>query len=297
MRPLLVLPLLVVPVAVACALPAGEPGGSPATIATATAKAAEEEVRTPPAYEATPADIELDDDAPAEVDADESFAPRGTFASLTALCDAQRALVRPHLAAVAKERAERGEADAPAARCEVSKTALANVDVKLRAPFLDVRAIDIETGNATETHLVVRTADGWQALAHASVTSFYDDPGCFSIARDSGISSVHVEGDVTPALVVVEGSARGASMEEADEPDDRGIVTTKTWDDVTSHVVGCHLEDGGLTCGAPAVLEVRHVPNSTEDGRRVSVLFRTTYTVGEAGDVRVQDRVADELAD
>ena len=168
----------------------------------------------------------------------------------------------------------------------MSATALAKVPVELRAPFLEVRAIQIETGSATETHLATRTAAGWRAVLAASVTSYHDDPGCFSIERDGGILSVRVEGSVVPALVIVESSDRGVVMEDA-VTDDAGNEHMIRWEDVKQRARACRTEASGyLACDASVVIRTERIPSSTEGGRHAQVRFATEATVDARGHVR-----------
>lgn len=216
--------------------------------------------------------------------------PPGPFPSLDALCEAQKALVAPRLVEAADGRAEVG-ASPLAARCEVSR-AVERMKVALRAPFLDVSAIELETGHAVETHIVVRTAAGWLAVPDASIDAWHDDPGCFTIERDAGVLEVRVEGDVTPALVIVEVSERGEHMEPRDEPD--GAATSVDWSDVTERARACRLEAGALACDAPVVLRVENVPSTTEGGRQIAIRFETTTTTSAAGRLVPERRYDDD---
>jgi hypothetical protein len=219
----------------------------------------------------------------------EPVIPSGTFASVDALCRAQMAMVLPRLRAAEKELSERGEAVALVPRCQVSATALTGVPVQLRAPFLEVLAVEIETGDSTQTHLVTRTAAGWFALGRASVVEDHDDPGCFSIERDSGIVSVRVEGTTVPALVVVERSGRGVEQEEpAADADDASAVHLVTWDEVTHRARACRAEATGyVACDAPLVIRTEHVPSTTEGGRKAEVRFARELRVDATGHAHV----------
>jgi hypothetical protein len=219
--------------------------------------------------------------------------PAGVFASVEALCTAQKALVAARFAELRKEREENGvaevDSDVPSSpRCGLAEGALAKVDVKLRAPFLEVRAISVETGDAVEEHLVVLTAEGWRALPHAHIADYHMDPGCFSIERETGLVAVRVEGSSRPALVLVEGTDRGARME--DEVPGQDLVT---WDDVTRRAVACRLDVGGTTCDAPVVLRVERIPSTTAGGRTAKLRFETTYAVDAAGRVQPIRKIED----
>ena len=215
----------------------------------------------------------------------EPVVPSGTFASVEALCREQMTMVLPRLRAAEKERSERGEAVALVPRCQVSSAALAGVPIQLRAPFLEVLAVEIETGDSTQTHLVTRTAAGWFALGRASVVDHHDDPGCFSIERDSGIVSVRVEGATVPALVVVERSGRGIEQEDpAADADDASGARLVTWDEVTHRARACRAEATGyVACDAPLVIRTEHVPSTTEGGRTAEVRFARELGVDATG--------------
>jgi hypothetical protein len=245
---------LVVPFVVSCALPAGETDRSAAPQATAE----------------TPIDLgDIDDVAPrsdVEAASEESgngapvYVPKGIFASLDALCEAQTSLILPTLRAAQALRDERAGEDVPEQpRCERMPSALENVTVRLHAPFLEIETLAVETGYATEVHLAVRTAEGWIAIPHPSVVSYHDDPGCFTIERDSGLTSVTVVGDDSASLELVETSSRGALIEYAE--DESG--TTRTFDDVTERAVGCSISSGKFACAPPTVLSLTRVLTSS----------------------------------
>jgi hypothetical protein len=236
--------------------------------------------------EAEPTPEEPSTATPAPEPQSESAVPAGTFATLDALCEDQKRLAAPRLEQAAKDRAERTEGEAKlVARCEVSGTALAAAKIELRAPFLEVRAIEVETGHATETHVVARTQAGWVAVPHASVDSWYDDPGCFSIERDTGIVAVRVEGDRTPVLVVVEGTDRGAHMEEV-EPEAAGEPHEPIyWMDVSHRARACRLQPSGLACDEPVVVRVQRVKSVHGRTVETEARFETTTTVSPEGRV------------
>jgi hypothetical protein len=114
------------------------------------------------------------------------------------------------------------------------------------------------------------------------------DPGCFSIERETGLVAVRVEGSSRPALVLVEGTDRGARME--DEVPGQDLVT---WDDVTRRAVACRLDLDQTTCDAPVVLRVERVPSTTAGGRKATVRFETTYAVDTAGRVQPVRKIED----
>lgn len=217
--------------------------------------------------------------------------PAGVFPSIEALCAAQVKEIAAQLAEADKEREERYDGSGKAA-AHCARISLAKVAVKVAAPVLEVAAIEVETGWARETHVVVRTAEGFRALTHASVVGYHDDPGCFSIERDSGLSAIRVEGDT---LVLVEGTARGSRMEEPVE-DGQGAVSMVTWDDVTDRAVACRLAAEG-TCDAPVVVRIERVPSTTADGRKSEVLFSTPYALDPAGHVLPETRYQEAHAE
>jgi hypothetical protein len=194
-------------------------------------------------------------------------------------------MVLPEVRAIEKELSNRGEAVTLRPRCEVSATALTGVSIQLRAPFLEVVAVEIETGRATQTHLVVRTAAGWFALGRASVVDVHDDPGCFSIERDRGIEAVRVEGSTVPALVVVESRERGVEQEDREaDADDASGPHFVTWDEVTQRARACRAEASGyVACDAPLVIRTERVPSTTEGGRNAEVRFAREIMVDAAG--------------
>lgn len=236
------LALSLLPILVSCALPAEEKQ---------TAAAA------PTAASLSPIDMgELDDvEAPSEDAAIPAVMPTGTFATVEALCAAQEALIAPTLPAAQAELVERSVELTVVPHCEPVPEALEGVNVDLRAPFLDVVPVQIETGYATQIHLAVRIAGGWVAVPHASMDVFHDDPGCFSIERDTGLVAVNVIGDDAPSLELVEKSERGATMDY----DETGTQWVGTWNDVTERTVLCGVTPDGFACEDPILLSVARV--------------------------------------
>ena len=293
-RPLLVaLPLLLG----SCMLPSGggtePPVGTdaPAAVAAPAAEPAEAPVTDLGKLE-EPAAAPGDPEEPETSELTRVAVPTGVFPSIEALCAAQRELVKPMLAAAEKELGERYEGGTKLTpRCE--RVSLAKVDVKLKAPVLEVAAIDVEAGWSSATHVVVRTAAGFRAVPHASVVSYHEDPGCFSIERDSGLSAIRVEGE---SLVIVEGAARGARMEEMVENAD-GTGTQITWDDSTTRAVACRLTGASPACDAPVVVRVERVPSTTEGGRTAALLFSTSYAVDAQGHVEPETRFQEAHAE
>ncbi len=276
MRRLLLAVLAVLPfAAISCAVPSG-PADENDFPPTEESVAATEPAEPTPNVE--PGAVANELDAP--------VVPSAAFASLDALCAAQKELVRDRVAQAAKDLTELHgeEAEAIAPSCKAVPLA-PKVQVKLRAPFLEVRSLEIETGYAAETHVVVRTAEGWRALPHASVTDGHMDPGCFSIERDTGIEAIRVEGDGTPTLVIVEGTDRGARVEE--DADEDG--TSATWTDLSQRVVACRL----ASCDEPVIVHVDRVPSTFEGGRKTELRFATTYAIDGAGRVRPKTRFED----
>lgn len=216
--------------------------------------------------------------------------PRGIFTSLAALCAAQRSLVREQVARASEELSElHGEPVARSPRCVASRLDPEKVDVKLRAPYLEVRALEIETGYATEVHVAARTAQGWQVAPAAALVAPHDDPGCATIERDTGIEAIRVEGARAPALVVTAGSdSFGVDVEEA-SPD--AAAPYILWSEASKFVVACRLGPAP-TCGERVVVRVERVPSDAAGGRATEVRFRTTYTVDAAGEIVPKERPA-----
>jgi hypothetical protein len=239
---------------------------------------------TPRAEPTEPA-REPEEVAAADTVKEDLFVPLGVFPSLEALCASQKELVRDRVSTATKQLDEiYGEPSNIVPSCKVSPFG-PKVDVKLRAPFFEARALEVETGDASETHVVVRTANGWQALPEASITEAHNDPGCFSIERDTGIEAIRVEGST---LLVVEGSDRGARMEDpADE-----TASPVMWSDVSTHVVACRLGPTP-TCDPRVTVKVECVPSSTEGDRKTELRFATTYSVDPAGHVTPKQRLED----
>lgn len=256
-----------------CLLPP-EPGHEPTSSVVVVA--------TPPeatAPEATPSvtdeEIVRDDVTEPELQA---FVPLGLYPSVGALCAAQEQLVAPRIAELRKQ-GEDGFYDLGTVRAHCEAAPLGTADVQLRAPYLEVRAIVFETGLATRKHVVVRTDAGWRALPHAVERDEHMDPGCFSIERETGLSAIRVEGR---ALVLVDGTDRGAKTEEPAGEDDVSVF----WSDVTRRAVACRIEADGAACDAPVVLRVERVPSSRADGRVPTLRYETTYRVDERGHVK-----------
>lgn len=219
-------------------------------------------------------------EAEEEVAADEdpeTVMPRGAFPSIEALCVAQKELAAPAIAKANEERAERYEGpSAVTAACEESKDALTNVSLHVGAPFHEVRAITVETGNATETHLVVRTDEGWQAAQQAVISDFHDDPGCPSIRRDGGLREIRVE---RGALVVVSTSNRGDGEEEIAGEASTIVYWSRVFEDATA----CRVERGALRCDATVVISATRTASSDTTPEHV---FATSYRIDDAGHVR-----------
>lgn len=234
------------PLFISCALPTEEPKRVPASTAAAPV---------------APIDLgEIDDvEAPEAEPAAPAVVPSGTFATLSALCAAQQTLIAPLLGAAQAEMQERGIELTLVPHCEPVPEALDGVTVELRAPYLQVMPLQIETGYATALHLAVRTASGWVALPHASMDVFHDDPGCFTIERDVGLVAVNVVGDDAPSLELVEKSERGAITEYDDET---GTEPVGTWNDVRERTVVCGVTANGFACDEPNLLSVARVRSS-----------------------------------
>lgn len=226
---------------------------------------------------ASPVEAEPAPEAAPEGRADEVEAPlipSGRFDSLEALCEEQKKLAAPSIAEALAGYADRGETDVVLVpRCDVSTTALLRAVVAIGGPFLEISAIEVETGHATRTHVVVRTKDGWFAAPRPAMEAYHDDPGCGSIERDAGILAVRVE---RGALVIVTASERLVDLEEG---------AAVYWDEATERARACRLGRAGLSCDEPVTLRVERVPSTTDGGRSSRVQFETTVSVGADGDL------------
>ena len=151
--------------------------------------------------------------------------PRGAFPTVADLCSAQMTLAAPIIAEANKRRAETYEGISDEAvhlgpSCVERRDAVAK-KMTLAAPFEDLTAIEVETGESTETFLVVRTRAGWTAVRQDFLTNDHDDPGCPSITREGEIASVRVE---SGELVVA--TLAGRMSFEGDD-DYKQIVVTR----------------------------------------------------------------------
>src|SRR5579864_2000522 len=162
---------------------------------------------------------------PVVADAHAETLPTGTFPTLDALCAAQRSLAAPHIVQARAEHAERYEDPDPTPllpSCTESQ-ALRDASVTLAPPYTEIRAIEAETGYATDTFLVLRTSAGWTALREAFLAGEHDDPGGPSILREGAVLDVHVD---RGAIVVLTAAGRGWFDEDTPDGPMGSLVLT-----------------------------------------------------------------------
>lgn len=136
--------------------------------------------------------------------------PEGTFRDLHALCAQQMKEVVPLLEKAHGYMVERYADDAikqPDPSCKEDPVALRGVRISLGTPYLEAKAVTYETGESTQTNIVMRTSEGWMNVGTPIVTSDHDDPGCPSILRDAGLTEVRVENG---QIVILDKAERGA---------------------------------------------------------------------------------------
>jgi len=191
----------------------------------------------------------------------DAILPRGAFADLRALCNAQTKLVKPHLAKVQKERTARGDDEKLAPSCKEDEAAMKDVKLPVDGAIRAASAIIVEAGESIDTFVVVRTAEGWTAIRQPILAGYHDDPGCGSITRENAIVEVRAEHD---AIVVV--STADRSYEAENELPGELVMT---------HARLCR---PGGACTEPVT--VRAVVERWESGKESKTeLFATTYHV------------------
>ncbi|HEY8072927.1 MAG TPA: hypothetical protein VIF62_02425 [Labilithrix sp.] len=180
-----------------------------------------------------------------ESDAYVTSLPTGAFPSIADLCAKQMDMAAPNIVEANRARAEMYEGISEESvhlgpSCVERRDVLANVT--LAAPFEDVTAIEMETGYATQTFLVVRTRAGWTAVRHDFLSSDHDDPGCPSITRESDFASVRVEkGELVVAVL-----ADRMSFDDDAEPHEIvvtlarrcSIATCSDPEEIEQHIAG-----------------------------------------------------------
>jgi hypothetical protein len=264
-----------------------------------------EDLEDRPKVVASPSEPEAPSAAPTEAavestphtapSAAETMVPRGVFPTIDELCAEQKRLIVPHLLEAQRASEERGEKVTIVPACDEDPKALAHARIALAAPYLEVRAIAIETGNTAEIHLVVRTEDGWRASLDASITDWHDDPGCPSTFRDREIGEVRVEGTDAPALVELSSASRGAGEEYLGSDAD-GHEQVTLWNIVVDRARACRIEGDNVVCDKRSVF--RAVRETWEPGAQKptgEAIFATSYLIDDAGHVRVADKYVDGL--
>lgn len=167
----------------------------------------------PPAQEALspePAPVEIDE--PLAEDPYADVLPTGAFPTIEALCNEQMKLSKPRIEDMRNTdmRVEADDGTPLAPSCGISD-ALKDTRVSVNLPIRVLTAIDVETGESTQTFLVALTEEGWKAVRQPFLTAFHDDPGCPSIERENAIVSVEAKQGV---LVVVTTSDKGGYADD-----------------------------------------------------------------------------------
>jgi hypothetical protein len=195
----------------------------------------------------------------------DAILPRGAFADLHALCNAQTTLAKPYLAKVQTERAERGENEPIVPSCKEDDAVTKDLKVSVDGAIRGATAITVEAGHSIDTFVVVRTAEGWSAVRQPLLVGHKDDPGCGSITRENAIVEVRTEHD---ALVVVSTADRAYDAEN-ELPGEL----------VMTHARVCHAGGG---CTAPVTIQA--VVERWNDGKETKTpLFSTSYHVENGG--------------
>lgn len=206
--------------------------------------------------------------------------PFGAFADVKALCKKQVELVKPHLAEVNAKGLELEPDFVVKPSCKETPAVLANATVTLGGSFEGLKAISVETGNADETFLVVKTSEGWTALREAYLSAYHDDPGCGSIERENAFESIYVDGD---ALVVLTQSDRSWwSTKDSEVVDSGDLYLTKAR--------ACRFGDWGPTCSARETVtaKIARRPMDDPDAKsNIEEAFSTSFNVTAEGEIDV----------
>jgi hypothetical protein len=153
--------------------------------------------------------------------------------------------------------------------------ALELTKVALAAPYLDVRAVDIESDGGGSTMIEVRTEGGWHRLPDELLQYWEDDPGCPSIERESSIDEIRVE---QGALVIVTSSDRGVF-----EDDGAGTL-------FTSKARACRESDEGWVCGEPTIVSATAKLESMTDDSAAALekSYASKYWVNADGEIETE---------
>jgi hypothetical protein len=276
--------------------PAPERSGAPPAVPVEVAGLADASEAPAVASEET-----VEEDAAPTAMTEPSIVPRGVFSTVDALCREQQILIVPRLREAEKHLFFRGaegstEQGPLLPSCHEAPFALAHAKIALRAPVREVRAIELEAGYATETHLVVRTDDGWRAVQAASNEDEHDDPGCPSIPRDGPIVEVRVEGDAAPVLVVIVRWSRGDGEEEI-APAKDGSIRFSVHSLHFDRARACHLDAEAIACDTPVVLDARRTTWVQGQSAHTAEeqVFTTTYRVDDAGHLLAAQTYVDPI--
>jgi hypothetical protein len=214
--------------------------------------------------------------------------PPDAFPTIDALCRAQELLVLRRLSEAEKVALEQYDVKTHIVpSCHEVPGALAHATIALRPPFHDVRAIEYETGYATQRTLVVRMDDGWRAVQQPALAADHFDPGCPSIIRDLSIREVRVEDETTPALEILVRSARGEGEEITESMTGTPIVRFKSL--VFDRARACRLDGGEIRCDAPVAVDVFRTSGSAESVKPSERIFRTSHRIDDEGHVRTAE--------
>lgn len=213
---------------------------------------------------------------------DETVVPRGAFADVRSFCAAQMEASLPRIRRIEAERGEPSEEfgtfEPLVASCEEDVSELSGVPrPAVSGPFLGITAVKLETGYALETHLLVRTREGFVAVQEPVLSDDHDDPGCPSILRDAGLEAIQWGGGPRPTLLVVSKASRALFDERGDF--DGEYVQTQAR--------ACHFQGRGaelrLDCDEPVTVaeaEEKHDPPTRLE------LSRVAYAIDEQGAVK-----------
>ena len=240
------------------------------------AVATEHPVATPEAVNAPPPAPVADETEDVDTGR-EPTVPTGAFATVEALCAAQRTMAAPLIEKANADRKDRyeGSTEEPVVP-SCLETRLSNLTVHLAPPFREVRAIRVETGYTTDTHLVVRTDEGWRVTATPMDSDAHDDPGCPSIRRDGPLRAIRVE----HGALVIEGSSSRGDGEDVlgDDPDGNAVM--RYWTRTYEEVRACRIAGDALRCGP---VETIAISRSASDTVAEESVFTTTYEVDDRG--------------
>jgi len=209
--------------------------------------------------------------------------PFGAFADVKALCTKQVELVKPHLDHVNAQGFELEPGYVVKASCKETPEVLNDAKVTLGGSFEGLKAISVETGNADETFLVVKTSEGWVAMREAFLSAYHNDPGCGSIEREGAFESIYVDGD---ALVVLTQSDRSWWSSKDSEVVDSGEL-------YLTNARACSFGDWGPTCSAKETVMAKIARRPMDDPDATSNIqeaFSSAFNVTAEGTIDVHTK-------